>query len=271
MTMDSDHPNTASLKAVIFNVDGTLANTERDGHRVAFNRAFDEFGLNWHWSPEVYGELLGMTGGNDRIRHYAEKHTPELLGRIDIDTWVSRLKQVKREIYTSLVLAGGIPLRQGVSRLIHELHEAGIRIAIASTTPPENLRSLIMAHFKRDMISLFEVIGAGDVVEHKKPAPDIYQWVLRQMNLPPASCLAIEDSMFGLQSARAAGIPTLITVTAYTAKEKFDGAMSVLSDLGEPDTPARHIAGLPLAGPCVDLAQLRTWHQQFCRSEINMQ
>lgn len=250
------------LQAVIFDVDGTLADTELDGHRVAFNRAFDEFGLDWHWSPEGYGELLAVTGGKERIRHYAKTHAPELLGQVDIDTWVARLHQLKSEIYSRLVLAGAIPLRPGIARLIHELREAGTRIAVATTTTPSSLRSLISVNFRHEMMSLFEVIGAGDVVAHKKPAPDIYQWVLRQMNLPPEACLAIEDSHAGLLAARAAGLPTLITVNSYTAGQNFSGALSVISDLGEPHAPARNLDGLPLDGQFVDLAQLRVWHQQ---------
>ena len=258
--------NKVPLQAVIFDVDGTLADTECDGHRIAFNRAFDEFGLDWHWSPAGYGELLAVTGGKERIRYYAKTHAPELLGRVDIDTWVARLHQLKSEIYSGLVLAGAIPLRPGVARLIHELREAGMRIAIATTTTPSSLRSLIMVNFKHEMMSLFEVIGAGDVVAHKKPAPDIYQWVLRQMNLPPEACLAVEDSGPGLSAARAAGLPTLITVNAYTANQNFAGALSVVSDLGEPHAPARSLNGLPLTGSSVDLAQLRLWHSQHSAS-----
>lgn len=252
------------LQAVIFDVDGTLADTERDGHRVAFNRAFDDFGLDWHWSEQAYGELLAVTGGKERIRHYAKTHAPELLGRLDIDTWIARLHHLKSEIYSNLVLAGAIPLRPGVARLIHELRDAGIRLAIATTTTPSSLRALIMANFGHDQMELFEVIGAGDVVPHKKPAPDIYDWVLRQMELPPAACLVVEDSLPGLAAARAAKIPALVTVSAYSTGEHFDGAVSVVSDLGAQDRPARWLGGLPLAGACVDLAQLRAWHRRAC-------
>ncbi|MFZ4536390.1 HAD family hydrolase [Propionivibrio sp.] len=251
------------LQAVIFDVDGTLAETELAGHRVAFNRAFHQYGLDWYWSRELYGELLAVTGGKERIRLYLERYAPALLSRVDIDSWIAGLHQLKSGIYSELVLAGSIPLRPGVARLINELRAAGIRIAIATTTTPSALLSLITANFKREMTSLFEVIGAGDSVANKKPAPDVYAWVLQQMGLSPEACLAIEDSFPGLASARAAGVPTLITVNSYSALQNFDGALSVVSDLGEPNAPAHHLDGLPLDGPCVDLAQLRTWHRQY--------
>lgn len=250
------------LQAVIFDVDGTLAETELAGHRVAFNRAFAEAGLTWHWSPELYGELLAVTGGKERIRLYVSRYEPQRLTRPDFDAWVAQLHQRKSEIYSELVLAGAIALRPGVARLIGELRAAGVRIAIATTTTPSSLNSLIIARFGRDMSTVFDVIGAGDRVTNKKPAPDVYQWVLGELQLPPHACLAIEDSFPGLCAARAAGLPSLITVNAYTADDDFDGALCVVSDLGEANAPARVIAGLPLAGACVDLAQLRAWHRQ---------
>jgi HAD superfamily hydrolase (TIGR01509 family) len=249
------------LQAVIFDVDGTLAETELAGHRVAFNCAFEQFGIPWHWSPERYGELLTVTGGKERIRHFVAEHDPQRLECSDFDQWVAALHQRKSEIYSELVLAGAIALRPGVARLINELRAAGVRIAIATTTTPSSLNSLIKANFGREMSALFEVIGAGDLVANKKPAPDVYQWVLNQLQLPPQACLAIEDSFPGLCAARAAGLPSLITINAYTADDDFNGALSVVSDLGERSAPARFIAGLPLTGPFVDLAQLRAWHR----------
>lgn len=248
------------LRAVIFDVDGTLADTEPEGHRVAFNRAFDEFGVDWYWSHDLYGELLQITGGKERIRHYAKSHPPELYGKIDLDTWVARLHALKSDLYAATILSGGIPLRPGVKRLIRELRDAGIHLAIATTTTPSSLDSLIMAHFGHGMSEVFDVIGAGDVVPHKKPAPDIYLWALKHLELPAADCLVIEDSPAGLTAALGAGLATIITTSAYTRDDRFDGALVVLDQLGEAKAPARARAGLDLAGPCVTVEQLQRWH-----------
>lgn len=251
----------AALQAVIFDVDGTLAETEREGHRVAFNQAFAEFDLDWNWTPELYGELLSVTGGKERVRLYIETRAPAYLARPDLDLWIARLYKRKSELYSERVHSGAITLRAGVARLIAALRDAGIRLAIATTTAPSNIHSLISANLRKDMLELFEVIGAGDLLVSKKPAPDVYQWVLQRLGLPPEACLAVEDSSIGLTAARAAGLPTVITVSGYTAGEDFDGALTVLSGLGEADAPAHAIAGLPLNGPCVDVAQLREWHR----------
>lgn len=253
---------TPSLQAVIFDVDGTLAETEREGHRVAFNLAFAEFDLDWNWTPELYGELLSITGGKERVRLFIQTHAQEHLARTDLDLWIARLYKRKSELYSERVHSGAITLRAGVARLIAELRQAGIRLAIATTTAPSNIHALISANLRKDMLELFEVIGAGDLLIDKKPAPDVYQWVLQRLGLPAEACLAIEDSSIGLTAARAAKLPTVITVSSYTAGEDFGGAVSVLSGLGEPDTPAQVLDGLPLSGPCVDVAQLREWHRQ---------
>ena len=252
----------STLKAVIFDVDGTLAETEREGHRIAFNQAFAEFDLAWEWTPELYGELLSVTGGKERVRLYIETRAPEHLARPDLDLWIARLYKRKSEIYSERVHTGAITLRAGVARLIDELRKAGIRLAIATTTAPSNIHSLISANLKKDMLELFEVIGAGDLLISKKPAPDVYQWVLQRLGLPPEACLAIEDSAIGLAAARAACLPTVITISSYTADENFDGALTVLSGLGEANAPAKVIAGLPLDCAFVDVAQLRAWHRQ---------
>ena len=173
-----------TLKAIIFDVDGTLAETERDGHLPAFNAAFADYGLNWHWYEALYGQLLDITGGKERIRHFAKNFAPEVFARPDFDDLVRQLHQAKTAHYVRLVDAGHLPLRPGVARLINEARAAGIRLAIATTTTPENVTALLRASLSPEAPSWFEVIGAGDVVAAKKPAPDIYLWVLERLGLP---------------------------------------------------------------------------------------
>jgi beta-phosphoglucomutase-like phosphatase (HAD superfamily) len=221
-----------TLRAIIFDVDGTLAETERDGHRPAFNQAFADFGLAWHWDEKLYGELLAVTGGKERIRHYAERHAPEIADRPDFASLVLELHRAKTAHYVRQVSAGHLPLRPGVARLIHEASAAGLRLAIATTTSPENVHALLRASLAPEAPDWFEIIGAGDIVPNKKPAPDIYQWVLDRLDLPAANCLAIEDSANGLQSALGAGLRCLVTPGEYTVEHDFTGAWQVLENLG---------------------------------------
>jgi HAD superfamily hydrolase (TIGR01509 family) len=221
------------LKALILDVDGTLADTERDGHRPAFNAAFDEAALAWHWDVDLYGELLTVTGGKERMRFYAERHDPDFLAQPDADPIIKRLHAAKTRHYLAMLEAGRIPLRPGVAELIAEARAANLRLAIATTTTPENVTTLLKASLAPDAPDWFEVIGAGDIVPKKKPASDIYLWVLDRLGLPPEDCLAIEDSANGLKSAMAARLPTLITRSIYTASEDFTGALAVLPDLAE--------------------------------------
>lgn len=220
------------LEALIFDVDGTLADTERDGHRPAFNAAFAEAGLDWRWDPALYGELLEVTGGKERIRFFCERHAPEFLQQADVAARIKELHAAKTRHYAELC-AQGIPLRPGVERLLREADAAGLRLAIATTTTPENISALLPP----DLLALFEKVGAGDTVPKKKPAPDIYQWVLAQLALPAAVCLAIEDSANGLKASRGAGLATVITRTGYTDDHDFSGALALLPDLGEVSVP----------------------------------
>ncbi|SDX58076.1 haloacid dehalogenase superfamily, subfamily IA, variant 3 with third motif having DD or ED [Allochromatium warmingii] len=245
------------LKALIFDVDGTIADTERDGHRPAFNAAFAAAGLDWHWDPALYGELLAVTGGKERIRYFMQRAGITLDPSVDVEASIAALHRDKTAHYVKLLRQGAIPLRPGVLRLWREARAAGVRLAIATTTTPENVIALLEHAGEPGLASWFEVIAAGDVVPNKKPAPDIFTYALEQLDLKPEDCLAIEDSDNGAQAALAAGIRALVvTVNAYTADQDFGAAALVVDQLGEPDSPVRVLAGDLGGRAWVDLAVL---------------
>jgi len=223
--------NSAVLKGLIFDVDGTLADTERDGHRPAFNAAFREAGLDWHWDEALYGELLAVTGGKERMLHFASRHRPDFARLPDVAERIAALHKAKTRHYTQLAATGGIPLRPGVARLLDEARSAGLRLAVATTTTPENVSALLVPALGPDAMAWFEVIGAGDVVPAKKPAPDIYRWVLDRLGLPASACLAFEDSENGLKASIGAGLATVVTPCDYTRGQDFSGATAVLDSL----------------------------------------
>lgn len=222
------------LEAILFDVDGTLADTEKDGHRVAFNMAFAEAGLDWQWDEALYGKLLAVTGGKERMTHYLKTHRPQAWHE-GMPEQINQLQARKTYFYTQRLAQGMIPLRTGVARLIKEAKEQGMRMAIVTTTTPENVTALLTHTLGAESISWFELIAAGDIVPKKKPASDIYDYALAKLNLPASACIAIEDSYNGISSARGAQVPTLITINDYTQADDFTGALCVLSDLGEPD------------------------------------
>jgi HAD superfamily hydrolase (TIGR01509 family) len=245
------------LKALLFDVDGTLADTERDGHRVAFNQAFAEAGLDWVWDVPLYGKLLAVTGGKERIRHYVDQYRADYRRPADFDRLVVRLHAAKTRLFTTLVAQAGIPLRTGVRRLLDEARRTGVRLAIATTTTPENVSALLHHALAPDSTGWFDVIAAGDVVPTKKPAPDIYLYVLERLRLLPSDCIAFEDSENGLRSALAAGVTTVVTVNDYTRAQNFQGAALVLDHLGEPDRPCHVLSGTSQNGMVkIDLASL---------------
>jgi len=248
------------LKALIFDVDGTLAETERDGHRVAFNAAFRELGLDWLWDVDLYGNLLAVTGGKERIRYFVERFQPDFNKPADFDDLVLSLHQAKTRHYVELLERGEIPLRPGVARLLQDARRSGLRLAIATTTSPDNVTTLLRHSLAPDAENWFEVIAAGDIVPAKKPAPDIFQWALARLGLEAADCLAFEDSENGLKSSLGAGLKTVVTVSDYTADQDFSGALAVLSDLGEPQQPFRLLAGEARKDEWVTVDLLKRWH-----------
>lgn len=247
------------MRALIFDVDGTLADTE-EAHRQAFNAAFEQAGLAWHWSEALYARLLNVAGGKERIACYWELCNPEVPLGSKVRQMIEALHARKTRHYEILAGAGGVPLRPGIERLIREAHAAGVPMAIATTTTPANIDALLRTPLGADWRKFFTVVCDAGVVPRKKPAPDVYVAVLAALGIPAADCLAFEDSENGLRAAAAAGIPTLITPTAYTALQSFDDALLVLPHLGDPDTSmAQHVPGTDQRW--ADLAALRRWHE----------
>jgi HAD superfamily hydrolase (TIGR01509 family) len=253
------HSPTGTLKALIWDVDGTLAETERDGHRVAFNRAFADMDLPWVWDEATYGELLGVAGGKERLAAWWRRIDPQAASGAGAGAFVARVHALKTKHYVTLVESGALVLRPGVERLLREALATGLRLAIATTTTRANLIALLTHALGAHAAGWFDVIGAGDVVPHKKPAPDIYHWVLAHLRLQAAETLAMEDSSVGVASARAAGIPVLAVRSTYTQAENFDGALAVLDSL--------EACGAPPGGP-VTLAVLQRLHRDAPRTAI---
>ena len=220
--------------AIIFDVDGTLAETE-EVHRKAFNAAFESANLTWHWDQDLYRELLAVTGGKERIRHYIEVYDAASVPAGDLDIFIRTLHAQKTAAYTTIVGDGKFELRPGVSELINLAKQKGYRLAIATTTTPANVDALLGATLGDQWHALFDAVCAGDMVASKKPAPDVYLQILRDLELPAESCVAIEDSRNGLLAAIAAGINTIVTPSIYTQHEEFGEAAQVVSSLAHID------------------------------------
>jgi HAD superfamily hydrolase (TIGR01509 family) len=250
----------SKLEALIFDVDGTLADTERDGHRIAFNQAFKEFNLDWHWDEELYGKLLAVTGGKERMAFYLEKFNTDYAVDDSTADLIKELHAAKTRHYTELLASSAIPLRPGVKRLINEARSKGMRIAISTTTTPANVTALLEHALAPGSSDWFEVIAAGDIVPAKKPAPDIYDWALEKLNLPAESCLAFEDSVNGIKSSQGAHLKTIITINGYTQHDDFDGAAIVLDNMGEPDASFNTISGDNHGHSYIDLDMLYKIH-----------
>lgn len=233
----------AALKALLFDVDGTLADTERQGHLPAYNEAFDELGLDWHWSAELYrNELLLLPGGQERIRHFMVKHKPPISGQADaveqdMGEWVNHVHAAKSRWFRRRVEEGKVTLRPGVARLIEQAHALGLKLAVVTNASERSLKPFLNYTLGADLLKHFEFIVSGEQVAHKKPAPDLYLHAIQRLGLPVEECLAIEDSAMGLCAAAAAGLKVLVTTNEDTREHDFSAATAVVSGLGEPDAP----------------------------------
>ena len=227
------------IKALIFDCDGVLVDTERDAHRVGFNRAFAEMGIDAEWDVELYGKLLLVAGGKERMRAYFDEYgwpegadTPETK-----DELIVALHKTKTEITAGLV--SSLPVRPGILRIIDEARVAGVRLGVCTTSNPKFIDA-VLDLFGPERKAVFDFVHAGDVVAKKKPAPDIYLLALETLGLPANDCMVIEDSRNGLLAAMGAGLPTLITTSTYTVDEDFTGAVKVVPELGdEPNVNVR--------------------------------
>lgn len=243
------------LKAIIFDVDGTLADTE-EMHRQAFNSQFNKAGLDWNWSKETYLELLAVTGGKERIRHYIENYNPSFEAPEHLLDYIADLHKGKTQIYANMMASGQIKLRIGVQRLLQEARQAGVRLAIATTTTLANVEALLENTIGREALAWFDVIGAGDVVKAKKPASDIYEYALQQLQLESGECVALEDSENGIKASAGAGLTTVITTNAFTEGHDFTGAALVVDHMGEADVPFNVQAGDAFGHSYLDVALL---------------
>lgn len=239
------------LRALIFDVDGTLADTE-SAHRAAFNHAFGELGLDWHWDEALYTELLEISGGKERILHHWKQVNPDmkaLSGHAVQDT-VARIHELKTAHYEAAVAGGAVALRPGVLALIDEALVQGLQLAIATTTSPVNIAALLRQAMGPAWRHNFSAIGDASSAPVKKPHPQVYLQMLEALKLDARDCLAFEDSGNGLKAATLAGLATIITPTQYTRHHDFGRALHVLPDLGE-----------------TRLADLTRWHEAHWSGE----
>ncbi len=247
-----------SIAALIFDVDGTLADTE-EMHRLAFNRAFAELGYGWEWSVSQYRELLLTAGGKERIRAYWQSLDPQAAARPEATQAIAAIHACKTRHYEASLREGALPLRPGVLRLLQEAQSADIPVAIATTTTPANLDALLAPKLGADWKRHFAVVRDGHTDPIKKPAPDVYLSALRHLGIPGHAALAFEDTHNGLTAAAEAGIPVVVAPTAYSSGQDFSRALLVLPHLGDPDAPLDR--PLPVTGRrWVDLEFLEALH-----------
>jgi HAD superfamily hydrolase (TIGR01509 family) len=230
------HEDRRCLGALIFDVDGTLADTE-ETHRQAFNYAFVAFGLDWEWSKALYRELLRTSGGKERIDRFVEALSVPQSEKRRLAALAPAIHREKTRLYTELVADGRCELRPGIARLLREASASGVRLAIASTTSPQNVDALLTRHLGPGALRMFDAIACGDHVQRKKPAPDIYHLALAMLGLPAWACIAFEDSPNGVCAAKCAGLFTVVTPSPWTAGERFRGANLELPHLGDERHP----------------------------------
>jgi len=220
------------IKALIFDCDGVLADTERDGHRVAFNKAFTAKGYAIEWDVELYGKLLAVSGGKERMRHYFDQYgwPPDVT---DKDALLKELHKLKTDFFMEIIESGQLPLRPGIARIVDEAIAANVTLAVCSTSHERAVNLVVERLLGLQRKDHFAAILAGDVVSMKKPDPEIYNLASQRLGLKPTECVVVEDSRNGLLAAKAAGMYCIVTTNGYTKDEDFTGADLVVSELGD--------------------------------------
>ena len=230
------------LSAVLFDVDGTIAETE-EFHRKAFNESFKEFNLDWFWDEAIYKELINVGGGKERIEYHINRAWPEMLDIKNLNKYIKSIHDTKNEIYGDIMKENKVYFRPGILRLIRDLKKNEIKVALVSSASEKNLISLFKDGLKTDHKKLFDFIAHGDITKNKKPSPEIYEWTLEKLKLPSSGCVAIEDSPRGLDSALKANLKVVVTPSKLSSCESFSGANLVVSDLGDENKPFKVISG----------------------------
>ena len=219
-----------AIEALFFDQDGVIIDTERDGHRVAFNRAFEEHQLEWHWDVNNYHRLIQVAGGKERIRHYIETQQLRVKTDLGLAEFVAGLHARKTEIFVQMIEAGELATRPGVRRLMLEAKSAGACVAICTTA--NELSANAVVRNALDGIAI-DFVLAGDVVKNKKPDPEIYRTAVERSGLRTEQCVVIEDSHVGVAAAKSAGLSVIATTSTYTVDEDLSHADIQLSCLGD--------------------------------------
>jgi HAD superfamily hydrolase (TIGR01509 family) len=251
-----------NVLALLWDVDGTLAETERDGHRIAFNQAFEALGVPWRWDVELYGELLAVTGGRERLLHDMARRSEAPVLPAEREALARAVHQRKNQLYAEIVRAGGVTLRPGVAELLDECRTRGVRLAITTTTSRSNVEALLRANLGASWAGWFETLVCGEDVRAKKPDPEVYAIALQRLGVGPLQCLALEDSPGGVAAARGADVPVLVTRSAYFANATIEGAVAIGPGLDRRDGWHPEVPGSDGADR-ITLDDLAEWHRRM--------
>lgn len=254
------------LQALLFDVDGTLVDTE-ELHRQAFNQAFIELNLGWEWSHDRYAELLKISGGLDRLTQFVEQLAKPADEKQRLRALVPGIHREKTRIYGELLGGGSARLRPGVARLVDEARTAGLKIGFAATSATANVQALIASAFAPAARNAIGAVIGIDHVARRKPAPDVYELLMKTLRVAPADCVAIEDSANGLAAAKAAGLYTIVTPSRWTRAQKFVGADLLLPSLGDPGDKLDALSSAAIGGaPFLALATIASLHENAARA-----